>query len=226
MANGFPEDFFDMKDLIKDLQEKSPTASHMLELQMLESQMKMQNEAQKQMAMSRIDPQMREHMVHIIRREYPDIYEYVPCHSEFDHRFEELINQGCPVEEAVYRAAQRMMQGHPDLQRMGIARKHTAGRSYANPYRGSITDHGMSRSQREREARNARDEDRIRQMQMGRVAARQMNHHALDAYSMGLIPKGIKPKKKKLTILEQLQADVDIWLKDSLKLTHLEGIKL
>ncbi|MCK4705581.1 MAG: hypothetical protein KAT90_08885, partial [Gammaproteobacteria bacterium] len=148
-------------------------------------------------------------------------------HREFEHHFERLISQGCPTEEAVHRTAQRMIDHDPDLRRERIGRKNTAGRSSANPYRGSVNDYGMSRSQHEIQMRNARDEARIRQMQMKREPLQQMADHALNAYAMGLVQgQQAKPKNKKLTILEQLQADVDVWLKDSLKLTHLENIKL
>lgn len=180
------------------------------------------------MAMSRIDPHMREHMIAILRHEYSEIYDHSHYHREFEHNFERMINQGCPVEEAVHRTAQRMIERDPDLRRERIGKKHTAGRGQANSYRGSITDYGMSRSQHEIEMRSAREVARIRQMQMAQEPIVQMSDHDLNSYAMGLVPAGRKaePKKKKLTILEQLQADVDVWLKDSLKLTHLENIKL
>lgn len=175
------------------------------------------------MAVSRIDPHMREHMIDVLRREYPEIYDYDHGYycNEFDHLFERLINQGCPVEEAVHHTAQRIMENNPDLRREEIARNHTEGRSSANPYRGSMTDYGVPRTQYEMSERQARERARVFQQEQ----IRQMTDHHLDATRL-MNPFIAKPKKKKLTILEQLQADVDVWLKDSLKLTHLEGIKL
>lgn len=212
MAIGSPEDLFDAKALIKDLREMPIMTNNMLE----------QIEAQRPMAMSRIDPHMRDHMIIILRREYRGIYDYSPCRREFEHRFSGLINKGCPLEEAVHRTAQRMIKHDQDLRRERIGRKHTAGRSSANPYRGSITDYGMSRSQHEMQIREAKEVARIQQKMMQKPTQKMTTlNEMIDRETFKA-----KPKKKKLTILEQLQADVDVWLKDSLKLTHLENIKL
>jgi len=159
-----------------------------------------------------LNPNLRDIATRVIINKFPEIYENSRYHKEFDDRFEHELNLGRHPEEAAYRAASAMLQKNNDLKRERMARDYQRD-NRANPYRGE------SACEMHHRMDEAREKLRQRQIMMsGR------NDHVLDALSLAV---GCKPQvKKPLNFLEQLQSDVDVWLKDALKLTHLEGIKL
>lgn len=160
-----------------------------------------------------MDPYTRGWVIDIARNEYPLIFERPELAREFDQRFEERMRHGEHPERAVHHVARGMMNRYQSARpdRPLTAREFIdvrARQSGKTVEQGRIHEH--ERSMRELKHAQMRMESEITRTTMEMVTGINRAHF----------------KKKELNFVEQLRADVDEWLKDSLKLTHLDEIKL